>query len=179
MTLVGAGGSGKTRLALALASESRDRSLRTASTIVELSALREPALVLPAIAQALRVGEQPGEPLAQTLAAWAADRELLLVVDNFEQVAEAGPDLLRLIEASPRLTVVVTSRRVLHLSGEHVFPVEPLAEEDAAELFVARAACLEPAGRRSTPTILTYARSAAASTACRSRSNWPLRALTR
>ena len=96
--------------------------MRTASTVVELSALREPALVLPTIAQALRVGEQPGEPLAQTLAAWAADRELLLVVDNFEQVAEAGLDLLRLIEASPRLTVVVTSRRVLHLSGEHVFP---------------------------------------------------------
>ena len=65
-------------------------------------------------------------------------------MDNFEQVAEAGPDLLRLIEASPRLTVVVTSRRVLHLSGEHVFPVEPLAEEDAADLFVARAAALNP-----------------------------------
>ena len=113
-------------------------------TIVELSALRDPALVLPTIAQALRVGEQPGEPLAQTLAAWAADRELLLVVDNFEQVAEAGLDLLRLIEASPRLTVVVTSRRVLHLSGEHVFPVEPLAEEDAADLFVARAGALNP-----------------------------------
>ena len=65
-------------------------------------------------------------------------------MDNFEQVVEAGLELLRLIEASPRLTVLVTSRRVLHLSGEHVFPVEPLAEEDAAGLFVARAARLEP-----------------------------------
>ena len=143
VTLVGAGGSGKTRLALALASEGRP-FFANGITIVELSALRDPALVLPTIAQALRVGEQPGEALAQTLAAWAADRELLLVVDNFEQVAEAGLDLLRLIEASPRLTVVVTSRRVLHLSGEHVFPVEPLAEEDAAELFVARAGALNP-----------------------------------
>jgi predicted ATPase/DNA-binding SARP family transcriptional activator len=143
VTLVGAGGSGKTRLALALASESQP-FFANGVTIVELSALREPALVLPAIAQALRVAEQPSEPLEQTLAAWAADRELLLVVDNFEQVAEAGPELLRLIEASPRLTVVATSRRVLHLSGEHVFPVEPLAEEDAADLFVARAGALNP-----------------------------------
>ena len=143
VTLVGAGGSGKTRLALALASESQP-FFANGVAVVELSALREPALVLPTIAQALRVGEQPGEPLAQTLAAWAAERELLLVVDNFEQVAEAGLDLLRLIEASPRLTVVVTSRRVLHLSGEHVFPVEPLAEEDAADLFVARAGALNP-----------------------------------
>ena len=143
VTLVGAGGSGKTRLALALASESPP-FFANGVTVVELSALREPALVLTAIAQALRVAEQPGEPLEQTLAAWTADRELLLVVDNFEQVVEAGLDLLRLIEASPRLTVMVTSRRVLHLSGEHVFPVEPLAEEDAAGLFVARAAALNP-----------------------------------
>ena len=143
VTLVGAGGSGKTRLALALASESQS-FFANGVAVVELSALREPALVLPTIAQALRVGEQPAEPLAQTLAAWAAERELLLVVDNFEQVAEAGLDVVRLIEASPRLTVVVTSRRVLHLSGEHIFPVEPLAEEDAAHLFIARAGALNP-----------------------------------
>ena len=143
VTLVGAGGSGKTRLALALASEAQP-FFANGVTVVELSALKEPALVLPAIAQALGVGELPDEPLAQTLAAWAADRELLLVVDNFEQVADAGLDLLRLIEAAPRLTVLVTSRRVLHLSGEHVFPVEPLAEEDAADLFVARAVALNP-----------------------------------
>lgn len=143
VTLVGAGGSGKTRLALAFASESHP-FFANGVAIAELSALREPALVLPAIAQAVRVGEQPGESLAQTLAAWAAGRELLLVVDNFEQVTEAGPELLRLIEASPRLTVVVTSRRVLHLSGEHVFPVEPLEEIDATSLFVARARALDP-----------------------------------
>lgn len=143
VTLVGAGGSGKTRLALALASESK-LFFANGVAIVELSGLSEAALVLPAVAQAVRVGEQPGEQLAQTLAAWATGRELLLVVDNFEQVAEAGPELLRLIEASPRLTVVVTSRRVLHLSGEHVFPVEPLAEIDAASLFVARARALNP-----------------------------------
>jgi len=143
VTLVGAGGSGKTRLALAFAAES-DPFFANGVAIAELSALREPTLVLAAIAQAVRVGEQPGESLAQTLAAWAAGRELLLVVDNFEQVADAGPELLRLIEASPRLTVVVTSRRVLHLSGEHVFPVEPLGEVDAAGLFVARARALDP-----------------------------------
>jgi predicted ATPase len=142
VTLVGAGGSGKTRLARAFASESRSL-FANGVAIVELSALREPSLVLPTIAQAVGLGEQPGASLPETLAAWAAERELLLVVDNFEQVAEAGPELVRLVEAAPRLTVVVTSRRVLHLSGEHVVPVEPLPEADAATLFVARASGLD------------------------------------
>ena len=142
VTLVGAGGSGKTRLARAFASDSQSL-FANGVAIAELSALREPALVLSTIAEAVGIGEQPGESLAQTLAAWVADRELLLVVDNFEQVAEAGPELVRLMEAAPRLTVVVTSRRVLHLSGEHVFPVEPLQESDAAALFVARALALD------------------------------------
>ena len=143
VTLVGAGGSGKTRLALALAAES-GRFFANGVAFADLSAMREPSLVLPAIAQAVRVGEQPSESLAETLAQWTKGRELLLVVDNFEQLTEAGPEVLRLIEASPLLTVVVTSRRVLHLSGEHVFPVEPLAESAAASLFVARARALDP-----------------------------------
>lgn len=143
VTLVGAGGSGKTRLAFALAAGSQP-FFANGVAIAELAALRDPALVLPAIATAFRVGEQPGEPLAQTLAAWAKGRELLLVADNFEQVAEAGPELLRLIEASPRLTVVVTTRRVLHLSGEHVFPVGPLEEAAAAGLFVTRSQASDP-----------------------------------
>jgi len=143
VTLVGAGGSGKTRLARAFGSQSRSL-FANGVAIAELSALREPTLVLPTIAQAFGVGEQPGESLAQTLAAWVEGRELLLVVDNFEQVAEAGPELVHLVEAAPRLTVVVTSRRVLHLSGEHVFPVEPLQETDAATLFVARSLALDP-----------------------------------
>jgi len=142
VTLVGAGGSGKTRLALALASESQSLFANGAA-IAELSALREPALVLPTIAEAVAVTEQSGESLAETLAAWLAGRELLLVVDNFEQVTEAGPELVRLVEAAPRLTVVATSRRVLHLSGEHVFPVEPLQEVDAVDLFAARSLALD------------------------------------
>jgi predicted ATPase/DNA-binding SARP family transcriptional activator len=143
VTLVGAGGSGKTRLALALASDSH-RFFANGVAIAELSALRDPALVLPAVAEAVRVGEQPGESLANTLAAWMAERELLLVVDNFEHVTDAGPELLRLVAGAPRVTVVVTSRRVLHLSGEHVFPVEPLDLSDAANLFVARVGALDP-----------------------------------
>ena len=143
VSLVGAGGSGKTRLALALAAES-GQFFGNGVAVADLSALRESSLVLPAIAHAVRIGEQPGESLAETLAAWAKGRELLLVVDNFEQLTEAGPALLRFIEASPLLTVVVTSRRVLHLSGEHVFPVEPLEEDAAARLFVERATALEP-----------------------------------
>ncbi len=143
VSLVGAGGSGKTRLALALAADG-GRFFANGVAFADLSALREPSLVLPAIAQAVRVGEQPGESLAETLAVWSRGREVLLVVDNFEQLMEAGPDLLHLIEASPLLTVVVTSRGVLHLSGEHVFPVEPLDEGAAASLFVTRARALDP-----------------------------------
>ena len=142
VTLVGAGGSGKTRLARAVASESR-RHFANGVAFVELAALRESALVLPTIAQELGVTESPSEPIAQTLASWLSGRELLLVADNFEQVADAGPELVRLVEAAPRLTVVVTSRRVLHLSGEQVFPVEPLQESDAAALFVARSLALD------------------------------------
>ena len=143
VSLVGAGGSGKSRLALALAGESRT-FFANGVAWVELAGLRDAALVLPTLAQALGVGEDPAGTVDETLAAWAAGRELMVVLDNFEQVTEAGPELLRLIEAAPRLTVVVTSRRVLHLSGEHVFPVEPLGEAAAADLFVQRARALDP-----------------------------------
>ena len=137
LSLVGAGGSGKTRLALALAVDASDL-FADGVTLVELGAVREPALVAPAVATALGVSERPGELLGLIIAEAISDRDQLLVLDNFEQILEAGPFLLELIDAAPRLTIVVTSRRVLHLSGEHVFTVQPLPEDDSVALFLAR-----------------------------------------
>jgi predicted ATPase/DNA-binding SARP family transcriptional activator len=144
VTLTGAAGSGKTRLALALA-ESCEDDFANGSALVEAAPLADPALVIPTIARALAVPESADEPIASTLSAWLATRELLLVLDNLEHLADAGPALVALARAAPRLTLLVTSRRVLHLSGEHVFPVPPLAEDDALELFLQRARALEPA----------------------------------
>ncbi|MBA2298110.1 MAG: winged helix-turn-helix domain-containing protein, partial [Actinobacteria bacterium] len=138
LSLVGAGGSGKTRLALAVAADASEL-FADGVALAELSAVREPAFVTPAVASALGVTERPGEPLVRTIAQAIADRKVLLVLDNFEQVVEAGPFLLELLGAAPRLTLVVTSRRVLHLSGEQVFTVQPLPAEDAVALFLARA----------------------------------------
>ncbi len=138
LSLVGAGGSGKTRLALALAADAGDL-FSDGVALAELGAVREPAFVAPAVAAALGISERPGEPLGQTVAEAVADRDVLLVLDNFEQVFEAGPFLLELLGAAPRLTLVVTSRRVLHLSGEQVYTVQPLPDDDAVALFLARA----------------------------------------
>ena len=143
ITLTGAGGSGKTRLALALVNACREE-FGNGTALVELASIREPGLVIPAVAQSLGVAEEPGEPLDATLAAWLAERELLLVVDNVEHLVSAAQSLAALVAAAPRLTLLTTSRRVLHLAGEHVFPVGPLCDDDAVELFAARARAAQP-----------------------------------
>jgi predicted ATPase/DNA-binding SARP family transcriptional activator len=143
IVLTGAGGSGKTRLALEAARRAAS-SFANGARLVELAPLREPALVVPTIAHALGVAEAPDQEPLETLAAALAPQELLLLVDNAEHVRDAAPSFARLVAAAPRLTLLVTSRAVLHVSGEHVFPLAPLAEEDAVELFVQRARLLEP-----------------------------------
>ena len=147
VTVSGAGGSGKTRLALELA---RTAGARFANGVafVELAAVRDAALVLGTIAQALGASETAQEPPAEALARWLAEREVLLVVDNFEHVVAAAPELARLAARAPRLTILVTSRRVLHISGEHVFALGPLPEADAVALFAERAAARDAAGAR-------------------------------
>ena len=143
VTLTGAGGSGKTRLALEVAREQAS-SYANGAALVELAPVGDPALVVPTIAAALGVAELPGKPLLESLAAALQPRELLLVLDNAEHVRDAAPAFIELVRRAPRLTVLVTSRAVLHVSGEHVFPVGPLAEDDAVELFVRRARATDP-----------------------------------
>ena len=93
---------------------------------------------MPTIAAALAIPDSKGDPL-ETLTAALRTRELLLVVDNAEHLREAAPLYVRLLAAAPRLKLLVTSRTVLHLSGERVYPVEPLSHASALELFHERA----------------------------------------
>ncbi len=131
VTLTGPGGVGKTRLALQVAADAAD-AFPDGVAFVPLAAIREPDLVAPALAQALGVREAGGRPLTESLSASLRDRRMLLVLDNFEQVAEAAPLLTDLLRACPQLTVLVTSRGVLRVSGEHVVRVPPLALPDPA-----------------------------------------------
>jgi predicted ATPase/DNA-binding SARP family transcriptional activator len=143
LVLTGAGGSGKTRLALEAARRAR-RGFANGAVLVELAPLRDPELVPATIAQALDVASGRGATPEEALEAGLADHELLLLLDNVEHLREATPLFSRLLARAPRLTILATSRAVLHLSGEHVFPVAPLDEDDALELFVQRAQSLEP-----------------------------------
>jgi predicted ATPase/DNA-binding SARP family transcriptional activator len=144
IVLTGAGGSGKTRLALEAARNAAD-SFANGAGLVELAPLRDPAPVIPTLAHALGIADDPEKEPLEALAAALAPQEFLLVVDNAEHVREAAPSFAQLVARAPRLTLLVTSRAVLHVSGERVFPVSPLAEDDAVELFVQRARLLEPA----------------------------------
>jgi DNA-binding SARP family transcriptional activator len=133
VTVVGPPGVGKTRLALEVAAL-RSAAYAGGVCFVELAALTDPALVLPAIAQALGVREDGAQPLPALLAAALRDRHLLLVLDNCEQVLGAAPALAGLLASCARLVVLATSRAPLRLRGEHQFPLEPLALPDPAHL---------------------------------------------
>ena len=141
VSLTGAGGTGKSRLALELAHEV-GATFANGAVLVELAALGDPDLVIPTIARAL--GVEPGPDAAAALAAALAGREVLVIVDNFEHVRAAAPGIVRLLAAAPRLKVVATTRVVLHVSGEHVVPVTPLEGQDAVALFVERARSHDP-----------------------------------
>jgi predicted ATPase/transcriptional regulator with XRE-family HTH domain len=129
LTLTGPGGVGKTRLALHVAQDLVD-TFADGVRFIDLAAIREPALVVTTIAQALGLREMGGRPLTERLVAQLRDKRMLLVLDNFEQVIMAGPQITDLLTDCPWLTVLVTSRAVLRVSGEHTFPVPPLALPD-------------------------------------------------
>jgi class 3 adenylate cyclase len=124
LTLTGPGGSGKTRLAIEAAS-GLVPSFKAGVFWVGLAALRDPTLVVPAIARTLGAREDIVRHLA--------DRELLLVVDNLEQVVAAAPDLASMVEACPNLRLLATSRERLRVRGEVELPVLPLADDDAVQ----------------------------------------------
>jgi predicted ATPase/DNA-binding CsgD family transcriptional regulator len=156
LSLTGTGGTGKTRLALKVAAEVADE-FGDGAYFVDLAPLSDHALVAEAIARALGVFENPGEPILATLKRALAQRVLLLLVDNFEHVIQAAPLLAELLSVSPQLKVLVTSRESLRLSAEQEYPVPPLSlplpetisawnlvESEAGALFVQRAQMKSP-----------------------------------
>jgi predicted ATPase/class 3 adenylate cyclase len=137
VTLTGAGGSGKTRLALQLAAELVEE-FRDGVWFVSLAALGDPELVEPTVAQVLGVKEP--ERLGEHL----ADQQALLLLDNFEQLLGAAPRVAQVLERAPEIKLLVTSREALHLAAEREYPVPPLGEEDAVVLFVERVRAAQP-----------------------------------
>src|SRR4051794_11537916 len=135
VTITGPGGVGKTRFALAAASEASDR-FPDGVWFVDLSPVRDPALVAPMIAHAIDVDGDLAHHLLHSRS--------LLVIDNFEQVIGAARDLALLLGACPDLRLLATSREPLRISHEQEYPLDPLAEAPAVELFRHRAAAVSP-----------------------------------
>jgi len=157
VTLCGAGGIGKTRLALRLLAAVADE-FPDGAWFIDLGEMRQPELVAVVIASVVGVDEEPGRPLADTLADAVRHRQALLVLDNCEHLL--GPCAAicrRLLDAAPNLRVIATSREPLHVAAEIVWPVPPLTlppagasepgqlyEYDAVRLFAERAAAVAP-----------------------------------
>jgi predicted ATPase/class 3 adenylate cyclase len=133
VTLTGPGGAGKTRLGLQVAAE---RLLRhgDGAFFVELAPISAPDLLPSAIAAAVLIREATERPLLDTVTEALRDRDLLLVLDNFEHLQDAAPIVAGLLSAAPRLRVLVTSRARLNLRGEEEYPVPPLRIPDAGHL---------------------------------------------
>ncbi|MEV6611716.1 BTAD domain-containing putative transcriptional regulator [Kutzneria sp. NPDC051319] len=138
VTLTGPGGVGKTRLALAAARE-LDTRFADGVTVVPLAPIRDPNLVLPTIAAGLAIKDLAGDSLRTTVQRHLRDRNPLLLLDNLKHLLDAAPDIGWLLDAAPRLTVLVTSRSPLRLNGEQLRPVQSLDMPAAMELFTERA----------------------------------------
>jgi predicted ATPase len=143
VTLTGAGGTGKTRLALALA-ERVGRRFRDGVRFLQLAPVSEPELVLPTVAAALGASPAGAETVEAALTRALADSELLLVLDNFEQLLPAAPAVAQLLAACPGLVVVATSRAPLRIQAEHEYAVPPLSAVEGTDLFRARALARDP-----------------------------------
>lgn len=157
LTLVGPGGVGKTRLALEIAA-AVGHEFGDGVALVALAPVTDPAMLATAVAQALGLRESGDRPLSEQIAAVLRAQHQLLVLDNLEHIVEATPFISALLAACPMITALATSRAVLHITGEHVFPVHPLALPDpawvltpetaisvpAVQLFVARAQAARP-----------------------------------
>jgi predicted ATPase len=181
VTLIGPGGTGKTRLSLATAAACTER-YPDGVWFVALDAVRDPQLLIPTIAQTLGEPEQPNRPISATLAERLANAKTLLVLDNLEQIIAAAPDIASLLQTTAWLSVCASSREPLSIAGERVYHVPPLAipaESDhptaadlkgsgAIELFVDR-------GRAARPEFaLTDENAAAIAAICRRLDGLPL-----
>jgi predicted ATPase/DNA-binding SARP family transcriptional activator len=155
LTLTGVGGTGKTRLALQTA-EFLTADFADGVWFIRLEAIIDPAQVIPEICRALGINVRPTDSAANTLRGFLRDRQVLLILDNFEQVLDAAQDLNDLLQFTAGVKALVTSRASLRLYGEKEYPVPPLnlpIEETTSEtlkgvesvdLFVRRAQAVRP-----------------------------------
>lgn len=157
VTLTGIGGTGKTRLALQVGAEMLDE-FQDGVYFIDLATVPDPANVVPAIAMDLGIPETTGSSLRDTLFAHLGDKSLLLMLDNFEHVLEAGSDVTGILERCPNVRILITSRAALRLRAEYARAIPPLevpdprdlpsladlAEIDAVFLFVQRAMVADP-----------------------------------
>ena len=156
LTLTGPGGTGKTRLSIQAGMELLG-TFEHGVYFVPLAPIEDPALVPPTIAHTLGLSEET-RPIMETLTEHLRDKEMLLILDNFEQVTDAAPAVGDLLQAAPRLKALVTSRAVLHVTGEqespvpplqlpdveHLPPLELLSQYEAVSLFIQRAKAVHP-----------------------------------
>jgi predicted ATPase/class 3 adenylate cyclase/DNA-binding CsgD family transcriptional regulator len=133
VTLTGPGGTGKTRLGLQVAADLSDL-FASGVFFVNLAPISDPALVVPTIAETLVIREGSGQTLLERLTEELRQRQMLLLLDNFEHVVSAAEQVAALLTACPQLKVLLTSREVLHVRAEHEFPVPPLAVPDPNHL---------------------------------------------
>ena len=158
VTIAGPGGAGKTRLALEVAHDLAS-TFRDGAWFVPLAPISERVLVIPTIADVLGIRDTGDLPIAPRLHERLRHSEILLLLDNLEQVREAGTDLAEMLQACPGTKLLVTSRSILHLSEEHVYAIaglplpatnagsDDLDKNDAVRLFVTRAQARTPAFR--------------------------------
>jgi predicted ATPase len=164
VTVIGPPGVGKTRLAAHIAAQLAG-SFAHGPLFVDLTSIADVEAFIPTLAESLNVRETADIPLLKSIAASLRQRNLLLVLDNFEQVISAAPHILSLLAGAPEVKILVTSREALHVSGEYEFPLLPLAlpesltsgpglEENipqtfsqysSVQLFVQRAQAVQPA----------------------------------
>jgi predicted ATPase len=146
LTLTGPGGIGKTRLAVEAAREASEH-FAGAVAFVALAPLRDAALVVPTVAQALGLGEAVGMDPLELLSRYLRERRFLLVLDNLEHVAGVAADVALLLGSCPGLSVLATSRAPLRVRGEREYPVYPLAVPDPGRAPTAEEVARTPAAR--------------------------------
>jgi len=160
LTLTGTAGIGKTRLSLEVATRLAE-DFSNGIFFIPLAPIGDPSLVIPTIAKVSALKETGQQGVFDLLTMYLQDKQLLLVLDNFEQVIQVAPQIADLLTACPALKVIVTSREVLRIRHEQQFPVFPLALPDvkhlpdaeslaayaAIALFVLRAQAIKPGFR--------------------------------
>ena len=154
VTITGSGGVGKTSLALRIAHELRD-IFREGVHFIPLTSISDPTLIIPTIVHRLGITESPNRLLLDSLKDFLLNKQVLLLLDNFEQIVSAAPLLTEVLETGDSLKLLVTSREALRLRGEYEFPLSPLALPDQSSvetllqypgiaLFVQRAQAIQP-----------------------------------